>query len=232
MTLLDFTLRLSAAFVLGAFIGFERQWHQKSAGLRTNTLVCVGSAAFILLSTRIGGDATGRIASYIVSGIGFLGGGVIMKDGFTVRGLNTAATIWCSASVGSLAALGLFPEAAITALFIVAVHFFLRPISNRLRSKMANREEYTEYLLYIKCKNEVENHIRVLLMQSLSGTDSVLLKSLTSDDNGVPENAIITAEVHASKPQDALIEKIASRLTIEDKVIKVSWEIITTENDL
>jgi putative Mg2+ transporter-C (MgtC) family protein len=69
-------------------------------------------------------------------------------------------------------------------------------------------------------------------MQSLSGNDKVLLKSLTSDDNGVPENAIITAEVHASTPQDSFMEKTASRLTIEDKVIKVSWEIIGTENDL
>ena len=111
MTTLEFTLRLFTAFALGASIGFERQWRQKSAGLRTNTLVCLGSAAFVLLSIRIGGDATGRIASYIVSGIGFLGGGVIMKDGLTVRGLNTAATIWCSASVGALSALGLPFEA-------------------------------------------------------------------------------------------------------------------------
>ena len=71
MNTLEFTLRLFIAFALGASIGFERQWRQKSAGLRTNTLVCLGSAAFVLLSIRIGGDATGRIASYIVSGIGF-----------------------------------------------------------------------------------------------------------------------------------------------------------------
>ncbi len=232
MTIFDFSIRLLTAFLLGSTIGFERQWQQKSAGLRTNTLVCVGAAAFILLSIRIGGDATGRIASYIVSGIGFLGGGVIMKDGFTVRGLNTAATIWCSASVGALSALRLYQEASITAFFIISIHLILRPLGNHFRSKTISRSKYTEYLIYIKCKNQVENHIRVLLMQSLGGNDTVLLKSLTSDDNGTPENAIITAEVHSSTPQDSYIEKIASRLTIEDKVIKVSWEIIDPETDI
>ncbi|MDH5031882.1 MULTISPECIES: MgtC/SapB family protein [Chryseobacterium] len=232
MTTLEFTLRLLTAFALGASIGFERQWRQKSAGLRTNTLVCLGSAAFVLLSIRIGGDATGRIASYIVSGIGFLGGGVIMKDGLTVRGLNTAATIWCSASVGALSAMGFPVEAAITSGFIILTHVTLRPLGVKLGNNINSRNHYTEYLLSIKCKSEVENHIRVQLMQSLSGNDKVLLKSLTSDDNGLPENAIITAEVHASTPQDSFMEKTASRLTIEDKVIKVSWEIIGTENDL
>ncbi|MCS6834237.1 MAG: MgtC/SapB family protein, partial [Flammeovirgaceae bacterium] len=110
MQLLEFTLRLLIALVLGAAIGFERQWRQKSAGLRTNTLVSIGSAAFTLISYSLTsledgvykGDAT-RIIGQIVTGIGFLGAGVIMKDGMNIQGLNTAATIWCSASVGALA---------------------------------------------------------------------------------------------------------------------------------
>ncbi len=155
-----------------------------------------------------------------------------MKDGLTVRGLNTAATIWCSASVGALCAMGLPFEAAITSGFIILTHLILRPLGITLSKNINSRSHYTEYLLSIKCKTEVENHVRVLLMQSLGGNDKVLLKSLTSDDNGTPENAIITAEVHASVPQDSFMEKTASRLTIEDKVIKVSWEIVGTENDL
>ncbi|MDR3026146.1 MAG: MgtC/SapB family protein [Chryseobacterium sp.] len=127
MNTFEFTLRLLTAFCLGAGIGFERQWRKKNAGLRTNTLVCIGSAAFVLIAIRIGGDAAGRITSYIVSGIGFLGGGVIMKDGLTVRGLNTAATLWCSAAIGALCALGYPVEALITVLFIVSTNIFLRP---------------------------------------------------------------------------------------------------------
>ncbi|MDN5481839.1 MAG: MgtC/SapB family protein, partial [Chryseobacterium sp.] len=155
MNTLEFATRLLAALILGASIGFERQWHQKSAGLRTNTLVCLGSAAFVLLSLKIGGDATGRIASYIVSGIGFLGGGVIMKDGLTVRGLNTAATIWCSASVGSLAALGFVTEAGITAGLIILIHNVLRPLGKTLGSKTI-RASTSEYLITIQCTTEIE----------------------------------------------------------------------------
>ena len=108
----DFMLRLGAALLLGGAIGFERQWRQKSAGLRTNTLVSLGAAAYILLSVYIngGGGDPGRVAAQIVTGIGFLGAGVIMKDGMNIQGLNTAATIWCSAAVGCLAGMGMFPK--------------------------------------------------------------------------------------------------------------------------
>lgn len=231
MNTLEFAIRLFTALALGASIGFERQWHQKSAGLRTNTLVCLGSAAFVLLSIKIGGDATGRIASYIVSGIGFLGGGVIMKDGLTVRGLNTAATIWCSASVGSLAALGFPSEAAITSGFIILTHVVLRPLGTKLNSKTI-RITTSEYLITIVCKTEIENHARIILMQSFNSSDKILLKSLTSDDTSNSEHTMISAELYSAVPQDSFIEKVVSRLTLEEKVIKASWEIIGTENDL
>ena len=130
----DFILRLFTAFIFGSIIGFERQWQMKSAGLRTNTLVSVGSAAFILLSiiiTKYEGDPS-RIAAQIVTGIGFLGAGVILRDGLTVQGLNTAATIWCSSSVGSLAGFGLYKEAAAVTFIIVITHLLYRPVSNCL----------------------------------------------------------------------------------------------------
>ncbi|PLK80960.1 magnesium transport protein MgtC, partial [Klebsiella pneumoniae] len=88
---------LLAAMLLGALIGAERQWRQRMAGLRTNALVATGAAVFILSAMSASPDSPGRIAAQIVSGIGFLGAGVIMRDGMNVRGLNTAATLWCSA---------------------------------------------------------------------------------------------------------------------------------------
>ncbi|HEX9510907.1 MAG TPA: MgtC/SapB family protein [Puia sp.] len=100
LDIFQFSLRLFLALLLGAAIGVERQWRQRMAGLRTNTLVSLGASIFITLAVKIGGDATGRVASYVVSGIGFLGAGVIMKDGMNVKGLNTAATLWCSADNG------------------------------------------------------------------------------------------------------------------------------------
>src|ERR1700758_2416953 len=87
---LDTLVSLFVAFVLGTLIGAERQYRQRSAGLRTNVLVCVGAAAFVDLANRIaGGDGAVRVIAYVVSGIGFLGAGAIMKEGITVLGLNT-----------------------------------------------------------------------------------------------------------------------------------------------
>lgn len=132
MNIFEFSVRLLIGLCLGAAIGVERQWRQKSAGLRTNTLVALGSTAYVLMSIHIGGEASGRVASYIISGIGFLGAGVIMKDGINVQGLNTAATIWCSAAVGSLVGFGLIEEASVTAFFVVLTHIVLRPVGTQL----------------------------------------------------------------------------------------------------
>ncbi|MGE8290165.1 MAG: MgtC/SapB family protein [Sphingobacterium sp.] len=232
MGIFEFALRLLAALLLGAAVGSERQWRQKNAGLRTNTLVSLGSAAFVLLSIEIGGDATGRIASYVVSGIGFLGAGVIMKDGLNVHGLNTAATIWCSAAVGALS--GLYPQAALVAAAIILTHLIFRPIGQRMGfikfSKSAVAQ--TDYLVSIRCGIAIENHIRVLLIQMLGNEEKVLLTSLSSDDTVEANAAAITAVIKAVGQQDSLIERIASRLTMEEKVSKISWEIIGTEADL
>lgn len=236
MTILNFTSRLGIALLLGTFIGIERQWRQKSAGLRTNTLVSLGSAAFILLSISITantGDQS-RIAAQIVTGIGFLGAGVIMKDGMSVHGLNTAATIWCSAAVGSLAGIGLFAEATIVAIAIMLTHLVLRPLGNKLSKLPYIKSDtaQTEYLFTIKCKEIVENHIRILLIQHLGNDDKLLMRSLTSSDNGDPNNAIITAEITSISPQDLLMEKVASRLTIERDVMKVKWEVVGAQTDV
>jgi putative Mg2+ transporter-C (MgtC) family protein len=234
MEILEFTTRLFSSLLLGAVIGIERQWRQKSAGLRTNTLVSLGSTAFLLLSLEIGGDATGRIASYIVSGIGFLGAGVIMKEGLNVYGLNTAATIWCSAAVGTLCGMGSYSQAAIVTGAIMLSHIILRPLGlllNKLSFHTSSSAQ-TDYLFTIKCKPDVENHVRILLMQMLGNDEKLLMKSLSSDDTDDLSGVIISAVITTLTAQDSLIEKAASRLTIEDKVVKVSWEIIGTQSDL
>src|ERR1700739_3663361 len=122
-------LSLSTAFVLGGAIGFERQWRQRTAGLRTNVLVAVGAAAFVDLGARVGGpDGSVRVISYVVSGIGFLGAGVIMKEDAQVRGINTAATLWASAAVGAFCGGGRLSEAALVAVFVLAGNTLLRPM--------------------------------------------------------------------------------------------------------
>jgi putative Mg2+ transporter-C (MgtC) family protein len=107
MDLATFSMRMGLALVLGALMGLERQWHQRMAGTRTNALVATAASAFTMIGLVVA-DPTGasRIVGQIVTGIGFLGAGVIFKEGGTVHGLNTAATVWCSAAVGSLCGIG------------------------------------------------------------------------------------------------------------------------------
>ena len=91
---------LILALILGALIGLERQWRRHPAGLHTNALVALGSAVY--MSAVAGGDSSSRVMAQITTGVGFLCAGVIMREGATIRGLNTAATVWCSAAVGVL----------------------------------------------------------------------------------------------------------------------------------
>jgi putative Mg2+ transporter-C (MgtC) family protein len=126
--------RLGLALLLGSAIGFERQWHQKMAGLRTNALVALGSCGFVVFSGMVGqGDPT-RIAAQVVSGIGFLGAGVILREGINVHGLNTAATLWCSAMVGTFAGGGFWLPSLAAAGFVVLTNLLLRPLVRRLNT--------------------------------------------------------------------------------------------------
>ncbi|MBS0559324.1 MAG: MgtC/SapB family protein [Proteobacteria bacterium] len=131
--MLDSGAALGAAFVLGALIGAERQYRQRNAGLRTNALVAVAAATFVDLAYGLtGSDSPARVIASVVSGIGFLGAGAIMKEGLTVRGLNEAATLWCSAAVGACAGAGRLPQALLLALFTLIGNTVLRPVVNRI----------------------------------------------------------------------------------------------------
>lgn len=130
---LDTVISLLAAFVLGTAIGAERQYRQRTAGLRTNALVALGAAAFVDLGMRLAGSVEAvRVISYVVSGIGFLGAGVIMKEGMNVRGLNTAATLWCSAAVGACTGADMIAEGVLLTGFVIAGNTLLRPLVNAI----------------------------------------------------------------------------------------------------
>lgn len=132
-----FIIRLLLATLAGMLIGFERQWHHKSAGLITNTLIAVGAAIYVLLSIKItsaNGDVT-RIIAQVVTGIGFLGVGIIFREGINIHGLTTAATVWCSAAIGCLAASGYFIETLVATLAILCVNSILLPLDKWLSSR-------------------------------------------------------------------------------------------------
>ncbi len=135
----DFLLRLSVALLGGALIGLERQWRSRGAGLRTNTLVAAGAAMFVLIShmTPSGSNPT-QVTAY-VSGVGFLGAGVIISDGARVRGINTAATLWCAAAVGALAASGFVWQAGVATATVLGINILLRPIGRRTDRQTGRR---------------------------------------------------------------------------------------------
>src|SRR5260221_211743 len=107
MSIEQAAINLAVAFCLSAAIGFERQWRNRLAGLRTNTLVALGAASFVVFAALVPGEGSPtRVAAQVVSGIGFLGAGLIFREGMSVRGLNTAATLWCSAAICVLSGSG------------------------------------------------------------------------------------------------------------------------------
>ncbi|WP_084000357.1 MgtC/SapB family protein [Actinomadura kijaniata] len=131
LTTLDFVTRLAVGAACGTVLGLERQWRARLPSLRTNALVATGATLFVLYSVVVVDvESPTRVASYVVSGVGFLGAGVLIKDGASVRGLNTAATIWCSAAVGCLAAAGQLAFAAIGTAAVMLVHLLLRPVGH------------------------------------------------------------------------------------------------------
>jgi len=223
-----FAARAAVALVLGAAVGLERQWRQRMAGLRTNALVALGAALFelfaVLLTGQPGVDPT-RIAAYVVSGIGFLGAGVILRDGVSVRGINTAATIWCSAAVGVLAGAGYLPAAVIAAGLVLLAHLGLRPVARRVDRLPATTETEVEtiYSFRAVCRAADEAHIRALVVQALARDDFVL-RSVRSEDldhgSGLVE---VTAELQRYGRDDVALEAAVSRLSLEPSVSSVSW---------
>lgn len=144
---LDVTSRLLLAAALGAAIGLEREYRRKPAGLRTNILIALGSALFTTLSIEIGGGGgtPDRVAAQIVTGIGFLGGGAILRSGMTVRGMTTAATIWVNAAIGMAAGAGKFAMATAATVLTLVVLAVLPPIESyfeRRRAAMKGRNRH------------------------------------------------------------------------------------------
>jgi putative Mg2+ transporter-C (MgtC) family protein len=226
----QFAFHLLAALLLGTVIGIERQWRQRMAGARTNALVAAGASAFVMSGGLIGNDPTaaGRIASYVVSGVGFLGAGVIFKDGANVRGLNTAATIWCSAAVGVLSGLGQPLLASLLVIAVLLTNTVLRPLAYRLHPVLPTAEPIeTLYEIVLVCKESDEAHLRAFLLATIT-QERATLQAIHSEDQEGTGRTRLRAEVTTPGRQNALIERIAMRLSIEPGVTSLSWSIVPT----
>ncbi|MDT8911930.1 MgtC/SapB family protein [Amycolatopsis sp. PS_44_ISF1] len=229
MTTAEMVLRLGSGVGLGTVIGFERQYRARMAGLRTNALVAAGATLFVLLSAHgfsgAAADPT-RVAAQIVSGIGFLGAGVILREGLTVRGLNTAATLWCSAAVGSLCGAGLYGVAVAGTVVVVAVNVALRPLGRVVdRRPDTGAETPASYTFLAVTTDDAEAHVRSLLVQALTRTEFALRSVTSTNVGGEGSGRVeVRAELSAGQRDDKQMESAVSRLSMEPSVTSVRWE--------
>jgi putative Mg2+ transporter-C (MgtC) family protein len=226
ITIEQAAIDLAVACGLSAVIGFERQWRNRVAGLRTNTLVALGSASFVIFEALVPGESSPtRVAAQVVSGIGFLGAGLIFREGASVRGLNTAATVWCSAAIGVLAGAGYLAYAAVATGFILFVNLLLRPIVAFInRQPLVAAEIESGYLVSATCRGSDEAHLRAMLLHGLAG-GGLALRRLDSSDLEGTGRVVVTALATASTRVDADVEKIVGRLSLEPMVSAARWQV-------
>lgn len=234
-TLTGFAIRLLIAIILGLIVGLERQWTRHQAGILTNVIVCVGAYAYTAFSNIVYDSNTDktRIAAQVVCGIGFLGAGLIIRDGTNIRGLSTAATIWATAAIGILCTADNIFYSIIVAAAIVILHLILHPLSSlidkqRHYNKNKDNKRHIEciYKITIKCLDENEIDIRSHLVKIIREKDGVLLHNLESiivdnDENKVKIRAYITTP----KRNDDLVESILAHIAKDEGIVSAGWKI-------
>jgi putative Mg2+ transporter-C (MgtC) family protein len=219
-------LSMAAAVLCGGLIGLERQARQRMAGVRTNSLVALGACSFVIFSQLFPGEASPtRVAAQVVSGIGFLGAGLIFRDGFRLHGLNTAATLWCSAGVGMMCGAGGFHLAAILTVMVLILNLFLRPVvafidTHLLRGR--GREQTVR--LRLVCRSDREEDLRALALRMLiqAGYRVVEMDSHPSDDGaGVEVILVLSSSVYSNEG----LEKALALLAVEPGVTHVDGQV-------
>ena len=197
---LDVFIRLISSVLLGFVIGFEREMTNKYAGLRTNILVCVGACVFTLISiygfpmVEVSGDEfgtrdTARVAAQVVTGIGFIGGGTVLRHGATVFGLTTAATLWAVASIGMACGAGMYGEAILTTILclivLVVVGFFEKNVMPT-STKNISRIKIT-----LACMNEHSNNVYDFILEKYPKLKEISKKQSKEDDTITKISAVI-----------------------------------------
>ncbi|MGE2715117.1 MgtC/SapB family protein [Mycolicibacterium litorale] len=227
MLAVDLLTRVSLATVLGVAIGLERQWRSRLAGLQTMALVSMGSALFLILGAYSFPDADPtRVAAQIVSGIGFLGAGVIMKQGLSITGLNTAATLWSTGAVGALAGAWLWREAIASAVIVVTVNLLLHPLAatmDRRRNWGGREQPPVNYLLTVVCREDDDTAMRASLIQTVSDP-RLKLTSMRSAPAG-PGTVEIRMGLSAAARDDTVLEAAVGALAVDARVQAVQWSV-------
>lgn len=173
-----FIERLLLSIAFGFIIGLERQFRHKMSAVITNVLVCLGAFLFLTFAYQSGDDEKARIAGQIISGIGFLGGGVILREGFSIRGLNTAATLWCASGIGMLVSQGYILFAFIGTISILAANIILKPIATKVEnSKYGSTDDEFYYDIEIE---SIKQHRDDILsdFKNVIKSENIILKGV------------------------------------------------------
>ena len=216
-------INLMTALGCGAMIGSERQVRQRMAGLRTNALVALGAASFVTFSGLFPDEVSPtRVAAQVVSGIGFLGAGIIFRDGFNVHGLNTAATLWCSAGVGMMAGAGAWDFALLLTALVVFINLGLRPLGKFLkRHTRAGLPMLKSYRVVVTVGETQEAAVRSLILRTLSlGGLHLSEIGVAAGEGGLDLSATASAEGAG----EGALEQAVQRLAAEPGLMRVRWE--------
>jgi len=216
-----FIINLLISIAAGIVVGLERQWQQKLAGIRTTALVSFGSCMFVTLSTFMAGadSSPSRMAAQVVSGIGFLAGGVIIRDGFSVSGINTAATLWCSAAIGSMIGAGYPIQGIVAAFMLMLMNIVLRSLSHKVDDF---RSDSTHYYVSVKCAQENEIKVRTKILNTLNtlGLDFNQITCGSVKDDHI--DILIDLEMNANETATQIrIRNLIEKLLTERKILQV-----------
>jgi len=217
----DFLMRILVALLLSFVVGLERQWRRRAIGLRTNVLVCLGAFLFVSMPVMLEKMNDMKVAAQVVSGIGFLGAGVILKDGANIRGLNTAATLWCNAAIGVLCATGLLLEAITGTIFILGANIVLRYITKKL-IVIHEKKSSKNYILTIVLSKSEELLLRTMLIQTI-GETKIKLNSIETNEKSNDKVEII-ADISSEEKIENDIEHIITRFTMEPSVFYIGYK--------
>lgn len=213
---------LTVALVLGILIGLERQWRQRHTGLTTHALVSLGAAAFTSLAILLEGSTDIRMGGQVVTGIGFLGAGLIMRDGLSVRGLSGAATVWATGAVGTLAGYGFLLEAAETTLFVILINLIMPRLGSVMERYIPDDSIERYYIVELKCAAHDEAAVRAMLLEALN-VRKLRLYGLESKAIADTANVEVEAVVYSASEQDQLVEYLVGDLSASPMIFSTKW---------
>ena len=209
--------RIGLSVLLGFLIGLERQITGHPAGIRINVLISMGACLFLMFPLMSGSDEVYRIASYIVSGV--------FKEGGTVRGLNTAATLWCTAAVGVLSSSGSCLFAVAAAVILILSNLLFRPLAVKIKPITCGEETERTYRISVTCQENAETEIRALLINSNS-CKTLYLTNLESSDVIGGKVEIQADFLSVGKAKAQMAEAIVNRLLTLSSVVSAGWELV------